>query len=79
MLICADAVITYARGMRKSHELAKTEQNLKGKGSWKDCGGLHHVPANAPRDFWEALQSYWFVIGVITELNTWDPNPGKLD
>ncbi|OGN75744.1 MAG: glycyl radical enzyme [Chloroflexi bacterium GWB2_49_20] len=40
-----------------------------------------HVPANAPRDFWEALQYYWFVhLGVTTELNTWDSFcPGHLD
>ena len=39
------------------------------------------VPANAPRDFHEALQAYWFVhLGVITELNTWDSfSPGRLD
>ena len=40
-----------------------------------------HVPAYAPRDFWEALQYYWFVhLGVTTELNPWDSfTPGKLD
>ena len=39
------------------------------------------VPARAPRDFWEALQMYWFVhLGTITELNGWDSmNPGHLD
>ena len=39
------------------------------------------VPAHAPRNFWEALQAYWFVhLGVITEYNTWDSfNPGRLD
>ncbi len=39
------------------------------------------VPAEAPRDFWEALQAYWFChLGVITELNGWDSfNPGHLD
>ena len=39
------------------------------------------VPAHAPRNFWEALQYYWFVhLGVTTELNTWDAfNPGRLD
>jgi trans-4-hydroxy-L-proline dehydratase len=39
------------------------------------------VPASAPRDFQEALQSYWFChLGVITELNGWDSfNPGHLD
>jgi len=39
------------------------------------------VPARAPRDFWEALQMYWFVhLGTITELNGWDAmSPGHLD
>ena len=39
------------------------------------------VPAEPPRDFWEALQMYWFChLGVITELNGWDAfNPGHLD
>ncbi|UCH23644.1 MAG: glycyl radical protein [Deltaproteobacteria bacterium] len=39
------------------------------------------VPAHAPRDFWEAIQMYWFVhLGTITELNGWDAmNPGHLD
>ena len=39
------------------------------------------VPAEAPRDFWEALQTYWFVhLGTITELNGWDAmSPGRLD
>jgi len=40
-----------------------------------------HVPRHAPRDFHEALQSYWFChLAVITELNGWDSfNPGHLD
>jgi len=39
------------------------------------------VPAQAPRNFWEALQYYWFVhLGVTSELNTWDAFcPGHLD
>jgi pyruvate formate-lyase/glycerol dehydratase family glycyl radical enzyme len=39
------------------------------------------VPGHAPRDFWEALQHYWFIhLGVITEVNPWDAfNPGRLD
>jgi formate C-acetyltransferase len=39
------------------------------------------VPEEAPRDFWEALQAYWFVhLGTITELNGWDAmSPGHLD
>lgn len=83
MLICADAVITYAkRHAEKAMEMAKTEQNPERKRELERIAEVcTHVPANAPRDFWEALQAYWFVhIGVITELNTWDSfNPGKLD
>ena len=39
------------------------------------------VPAHAPRDFWEAVQMYWFVhLGTVTELNGWDSmNPGHID
>jgi len=40
-----------------------------------------HVPAHAPRTFWEALQHYWFVhVGIVYETNPWDSfNPGRLD
>ncbi len=39
------------------------------------------VPAEAPRDFHEAIQAYWFChLGVVTELNGWDAfSPGHLD
>ncbi|BDU76076.1 trans-4-hydroxy-L-proline dehydratase [Mesoterricola sediminis] len=39
------------------------------------------VPAEAPRDFQEALHYYWFChLAVITELNGWDAfSPGHLD
>lgn len=83
MDICADAIIAYAkRHASKAKELAENEKNpARKKELEKIVRVCTHVPANAPRDFWEALQAYWFVhIGVITELNTWDSfNPGKLD
>lgn len=39
------------------------------------------VPKNAPRNFWEAIQMYWFChLGTVTELNGWDAmNPGHFD
>ncbi len=39
------------------------------------------VPALPPRDFHQALQSYWFChLGVVMELNGWDAySPGHLD
>ena len=83
MLICADAIITYAkRHAQKALEMARTESSPERKKELERIAEVcFHVPASAPRDFWEALQAYWFVhIGVITELNTWDSfNPGKLD
>ena len=47
----------------------------------KIAEACRRVPARAPRDFYEALQSYWFChLGVITELNGWDAySPGHLD
>lgn len=83
MGICADALICFGlRHAEKALELAAEESNPDRKEELKQIAEVcSHVPANAPRNFREALQMYWFVhIGVITELNTWDSyNPGRLD
>jgi trans-4-hydroxy-L-proline dehydratase len=83
MNICADAVIIFARRYAdKVKELAQQESNpIRRSELEKIAEVCTHVPANAPRNFWEALQAYWFVhLSVITELNTWDSfNPGRLD
>jgi pyruvate formate-lyase/glycerol dehydratase family glycyl radical enzyme len=83
MEICADALIMYAgRHAEKSRELAEQESDPKRKEELERIAEIcSFVPANAPRDFWEALQYYWFVhLGVIIEYNTWDSfNPGRLD
>jgi len=83
MEIAADALIRYAeRHAGKAREMAKKEKDpTRRKELEKIADVCSHVPANAPRDFWEALQYYWFVhLGVISELNPWDSfNPGRLD
>lgn len=83
MDIAADALILFAeRYADKARELADAEKHPQRKKELEKIAEVcSHVPANAPRDFWEALQSYWFVhLGVITELNGWDSfNPGRLD
>jgi len=83
MDICADALILYAkRHASLAKELAKKEKNTKRRKELEKIAAVcTHVPAHAPEDFWEALQSYWFIhLGVITELNPWDAfNPGRLD
>jgi len=83
MLVCAKAIIRFAeRYAEKALEMVETEKNPQRKKElFKIAEICSYVPAHSPRDFWEALQMYWFVhIGVITELNTWDSfNPGRLD
>ncbi len=83
MEIAANAVITFAeRHTEVARELAENEPDDKRKEELLQIAEIcHHVPAKAPRTFWEALQSYWFVhLGVIIELNVWDSfNPGRLD
>ena len=83
MEIAAQALIRYAeRHAEKAKQLIGKEKNAKKKKELKKIAEVcARVPAHAPRDFWEALQHYWFIhLGVITELNPWDAfNPGRLD
>jgi formate C-acetyltransferase len=83
MKIAADAVIIFARRHAdKARELADDEEDSDRREELLHIAEIcEHVPANTPRNFWEALQSYWFVhLGVIIELNVWDSfNPGRLD
>lgn len=83
MAICVDALITFAkRHAEKAKELAEKEtDHIRKKELNRIAEICSHVPAYKPRNFWEALQYYWFVhLGVTTELNTWDSfSPGKLD
>lgn len=83
MEIAADALIAFAkRHADKLRELAAAEPDAARRQELEQMAAIcEHVPAHAPRTFWEALQYYWFVhLGVVTELNPWDSfNPGRLD
>lgn len=83
MLICTDALIRFAhRHAEKARELAAREPAPRRRAELKRIAEVcTWVPAHPPRDFWEAIQYYWFVhLGVTTELNTWDSfSPGRLD
>ena len=83
MIVAAGAVITFARRhASRAAELAEGEPDPQRRAELRRIADVcERVPAFAPRDFWEALQAYWFThLGVITELNGWDSfNPGHLD
>lgn len=83
MRISAQAIIRFAeRYSEKARELAQVETDIQRKEELEKIAEIcSFVPAHAPRNYWEALQAYWFVhLGVIIELNTWDAfSPGRLD
>ncbi len=83
MDIAADATILYAnRHADRADELAQNEVDPKRRAELERIATVcRRVPAHAPCDFWEAIQTYWFAhLAVITELNGWDAyNPGHLD
>jgi pyruvate formate-lyase/glycerol dehydratase family glycyl radical enzyme len=83
MRLCADALVRFAeRHAEEARELAEQESDPRRKAELERIAEVcSRVPAHAPRDFWEALQYYWFVhLGVTIELNPWDAfNPGRLD
>ncbi len=83
MRISAGAIVRYAeRHAERARELARQTTDPQRRGELERIAAVcSAVPAHAPRDFWEALQMYWFVhLGVILELNPWDAfNPGHLD
>jgi pyruvate formate-lyase/glycerol dehydratase family glycyl radical enzyme len=83
MAICADALIRFAeRYASVARDLSAQETDPERKLELARIAGIcSRVPAHPPRDFWEALQYYWFVhLGVTIELNPWDAfSPGRLD
>jgi len=83
MEIAADAVILFAqRHADHARELARSQTDPTRRAELEKIVEVcTRVPAHAPRDFWEALQMYWFChLAVITELNGWDAfSPGHLD
>ena len=83
MSISCDAAILFAeRHAKLAEEMAAKEEDPKRKAELLQIAEVcHHVPAHAPRNMWEAIQTYWFVhLGTVTELNGWDSmNPGHID
>jgi formate C-acetyltransferase len=83
MDIACDAAILFAeRHAALAGEMAAAEPDPTRRAELARIAEVcRRVPAHAPRDFHEAVQTYWFThLGTITELNGWDAmNPGHLD
>jgi trans-4-hydroxy-L-proline dehydratase len=83
MRIAAQALILFAeRHADLAAQMAQQEVDVGRRQELEHIAEVcRRVPAHPPRDFWEALQYYWFVhLGVTIELNTWDSfSPGRLD
>ncbi|MBN2147326.1 MAG: pyruvate formate lyase family protein, partial [Anaerolineales bacterium] len=83
MRIAAEALVAFAeRHVALARQMAAEESDPGRQAELLQIAEVcHRVPAQAPRNLWEALQYYWFVhLGVTTELNTWDAFcPGRLD
>ena len=83
MDIACDAAIIFAnRHADLAEEMASAENDeIRRAELLKIADVCRRVPAHAPRDFHEAVQTYWFThLGTITELNGWDAmSPGHFD
>ncbi|HYO42856.1 MAG TPA: trans-4-hydroxy-L-proline dehydratase [Candidatus Limnocylindrales bacterium] len=83
MRIAAGAAVRFAeRHAELAEALARDEADPGRRAELVRIAEIcRRVPAQAPCDFWEAIQMYWFChLGVITELNGWDAySPGHLD
>ena len=81
-IACDAAVIFAERHADLAERMAAQENDPSRRAELARIAAVcRRVPAEAPRDLWEALQMYWFVhLGIITELNGWDAmTPGHLD
>jgi formate C-acetyltransferase len=81
-IACEAAIIFAERHADLAQKMAAEEADSQRKEELERISDIcRRVPAHAPRNFWEALQMYWFVhLGTITELNGWDAmSPGHLD
>lgn len=83
MSICCDAIIILAKryadlAMKMAEE---TGDEIRRKELLIIAENCETVPAYAPKNYYQAIQMYWFVhLGVTSELNPWDAySPGRLD
>ncbi|MDR3672099.1 MAG: pyruvate formate lyase family protein, partial [Holophaga sp.] len=82
MAISCDAVVHWAQRYAELAEARAAGADPARRAELlKIADVCRRVPRQAPRDFQEALQYYWFChLAIVTELNGWDAySPGHLD
>lgn len=82
MIIACETVIRYAKKHSKlARELAEKEKDKVRKSELERIAdACDWVPANPPRDFHEALQSFWLVhLAVLQEAASESTSPGRFD
>lgn len=82
LLITYTAAINHAhRYAKKAEEMAACENNPTRKAELLQiAANCHHVPEHGARNFWEALQSFWFVHYMLhIETNGHSYSPGPFD
>lgn len=81
-IACKAAIVFAQRHAELASTMAASEPDPTRAAELRQIAEVcQRVPAEAPRNFWEAIQTYWFAhLGTITELNGWDAmSPGHLD
>lgn len=82
MRISCDAAILFAkRHAQEARRLAKEEKNKKRKRELLTIANVcERIPENPARNFWEAIQSFWFTHLILTlETSAWAFAPGRFD
>lgn len=81
-IIACEGAIEYAhRYSRLAEEMARKEQNQRRKKELEKIAEIcKHVPAKPARNFYEAVQSFWFIhLCVNLESASLGESPGRLD
>lgn len=82
MLISCQAAVRFGlRYSQKAQELAQKESDMSRKQELERIAEIcSHVPGNAARNFYEALQSFYFVQLILNlETNSYAISPGRFD
>lgn len=81
IIVCDGMLVFSERFAQLAIEESQKENNLQRKKELVELAKVcKHVPANPPRNFWEALQSIWFgQVSIYLEETNAGTSPGRVD